>query len=622
MIHRPLFLASLASLASTGCGAVFFEGEPPTATATVQVERTEGGVVIVEQRPGAGFVMEGGLRAEVSAEARLPGFEGADWTTAATPAVHTVDDARVETSEVSVTPVAAATGSASDGWSAPAPGGITAAPASSPPSGASGGATGGASGSVNGSVDVRLEARADVPRDGVWGLDGRPTALTALAGDGVQVDGVRVALSDLAALAELDLAAPADAHLRTDGALEATAELEHDTLPRAGGETRVVVRVRANPVATAPRGRLRVHLVIDRSSSMQRTWERVLASARLLIERLQPDDELQIVAYGSDAIEAWPAQRVGDGRAAIRALEDIAVGGGTNVEAGLRLAYDRASTSDARSLCILLSDGVPNHGAFEPSELGGLAAAARQRGVVTSVIGLGTEFDARLLRAVARHGQGGYHVSADVEGLAGGLVSELEAHARAAARQVSVRVRVPEGAQVLGVEGDAGASITGESALLELPGMDVGETRNLVVRVRVPAGTQARSVASVELGYRGLGGVVRAEKSLSLSFGPRAAVAGGAATGAILNADLSASLDAAAAAVLHGDADAARAALLDHAALSEGRVEHRSSARLQARARVVRRVAAAVDALVPGASHGQRRQVSLSFGDLAARFGR
>ena len=63
MIHRPLFLASLASLASTGCGAVFFEGEPPTATATVQVERTEGGVVIVEQRPGAGFVMEGGLRA-------------------------------------------------------------------------------------------------------------------------------------------------------------------------------------------------------------------------------------------------------------------------------------------------------------------------------------------------------------------------------------------------------------------------------------------------------------------------------------------------------------------------------------------------------------------------------
>ncbi|MEC7520292.1 MAG: VWA domain-containing protein, partial [Myxococcota bacterium] len=462
-----------------------------------------------------------------------------------------------------------------------------------------------------------------VPRDGVWGLDGRPTALTALAGDGVQVDGVRVALSDLAALAELDLAAPADAHLRTDGALEATAELEHDTLPRAGGETRVVVRVRANPVATAPRGRLRVHLVIDRSSSMQRTWERVLASARLLIERLQPDDELQIVAYGSDAIEAWPAQRVGDGRAAIRALEDIAVGGGTNVEAGLRLAYDRASTSDARSLCILLSDGVPNHGAFEPSELGGLAAAARQRGVVTSVIGLGTEFDARLLRAVARHGQGGYHVSADVEGLAGGLVSELEAHARAAARQVSVRVRVPEGAQVLGVEGDAGASITGESALLELPGMDVGETRNLVVRVRVPAGTQARSVASVELGYRsGLGGVVRAEKSLSLSFGPRAAVAGGAATGAILNADLSASLDAAAAAVLHGDADAARAALLDHAALAEGRVEHRSSERLQARARVVRRVAAAVDALVPGASHGQRRQVSLSFGDLAARFGR
>ena len=476
---------------------------------------------------------------------------------------------------------------------------------------------------MNASAALALEARVASPRPGVWGLDGRPTALTALASDGVQVDGVRVALSDLEALADLELDAAVDARLRTDAALEASATLEHDTLPTAGGETRVVVRVRASDSLSLPRGRLRVHLVIDRSSSMQRTWDRVLASARMLIDRLHPDDELQIVAYGTDAIESYPAQRVGDGRAAIRALEEITVGGGTHIEAGLELAYARASTDDTRSLCILLSDGVPNHGAFEAAELGSLAARARRRGVVTSVIGLGTEFDARVLRAVSRQGQGGYHVSADLSGLSAGLLAELDAHARAAARQVSVRVQVPESVEVLGVEGETAASVTGESARLDLSSLDAGEERRLIVRVRVPAGHRARAVASVRLSYEsGLGGSVADAASLGVSFGPRAVVATGEASAAVLDTDLSASLDVASEAIATGDVEAARGALLAHATLAEGRVEHQRSERLQARVRVVRRVARAVEDLLPGASHGQRRQVSLAFGDLAARLGR
>ncbi|MCK5909092.1 MAG: hypothetical protein KAG62_04005, partial [Caulobacter sp.] len=71
---------------------------------------------------------------------------------------------------------------------------------------------------MNASAALDLEARVASPRPGVWGLDGRPTALTALASDGVQVDGVRVALSDLEALADLELDAAGDARLRTDAA--------------------------------------------------------------------------------------------------------------------------------------------------------------------------------------------------------------------------------------------------------------------------------------------------------------------------------------------------------------------------------------------------------------------
>ncbi len=89
---------------------------------------------------------------------------------------------------------------------------------------------------------------------------------------------------------------------------------------------------------------------------------------------------IQIVAYGGDAEEVLSTVRVGDGSAARRALGRINVGGGTNIEAGLRIAY-RAAVSTRRSpterpVGILLSDGVPNAGAFDVEELGPLAAEA------------------------------------------------------------------------------------------------------------------------------------------------------------------------------------------------------------------------------------------------------
>lgn len=470
-----------------------------------------------------------------------------------------------------------------------------------------------------------VEARASVPRSGVWSLDGRPTALTALAGPGVQVDGVRVALDELDALAGVLVAPAPSAQLPTDGAIDAWAHLEHDTLARSGGETHVVVHLRARP-DELPRSRLRVHLVIDRSSSMQRSWDRVLAAARLLVARLHADDELQIVAYGTEAIEAFPIGRVGDGRAAIAALEGVAVGGGTNIEAGLRRAYAAAASANpsARSLVILLSDGVPTRGAFDPAELHALAAGARARGCTTSVIGLGVDFDPALLRAVARGGHGTYHVSANLDALATGLVGELERHARAAARDLRVRVMAAEGVEIAGIDAGEAERVSG-GVLLATPHLDAGEERRIVLRVRVPAGTRARDVARVTLEYRsGIDGrAVSASRALDVSFGARPALSGEGLAGlGVLDASLAAALDAAGAAIARGDGVAAKRALEEHAAFAEGRVEHRRSTALQARARVVRRLAEAIHALVPSATHPQRRQIANAFGELAVRFGR
>ena len=482
------------------------------------------------------------------------------------------------------------------------------------------GALAGVDPALGGGAALDVEAAASVPRSGVHGVDGRPARLTALLGAGVQVDGVRVRLAPRDSLEDVTLPSPASARLATDEAVEAWAELEHDQLPRAGGETHVVLRVRGGTGASVPRARLRVHLVLDRSSSMQRSWQQVLAAARLLIGRLDAQDEIHIVAYGTDAIEAFPLGRVGDGRAAARALDGISVGGGTNIEAGLELAY-RAGDG-ARSLVILLSDGVPNHGAFEPAELGALAARARnEHGCTTSVIGLGTEFDARLLRAIAMEGRGGYHVSAGLDRLASGLVAEIDRHARLAARGLQARIELPAGVTLVDA-GASGAQVQGSSVVLALPRLDAGEERSLVLRVRVEASRPPRLVARASLSYRSAisGTPIAAARDLQLSFGPRAVLAG-AGLG-VLDASLAAALDQAGDAILDGRGETAARALRAHVGDVEGRVEASQSPLLAARSRVVSRLATAVETLTPAASHGERRSVALALGSLAVSFGR
>jgi Ca-activated chloride channel family protein len=632
-------------LSSAGCGGLWLERVPVQVraggSATVEVRarvetRTVGGVSVVEQAPGQGFVVTGGTRS--SAPVYLAGFE-------APPASTT--EARVDArAQAAPTTAGVAPDRRAVGPVAPAPTVIEHAQSEvvvgeptvvrssgtdvvvGEPTvvGSSSHAEAQGRASIDARVEVDLEARAAVPRDGVWALDGRRTALTALTGPGVQVDGVRVHLSDLEALMDLGLAPAPSTRLATDGALEAWAEVEHEALPTSGGETHVVVRLRAPEPAAVPRGRLRVHLVIDRSSSMQRTWDRVIAAARVLVERLAPEDELHVVAYGTDAFEAFPLGRVGDRQAALAALDRIGVGGGTHIEAGLDLAYRASARADgsARSLVILLSDGVPNHGAFEPADFASMVGRARTRGTTTSVIGLGTEFDERLLRTIARHGRGAYHVSANLDALADGLVRELEAHARAAARELSVRVALPEGVELVGpVQGEA--EVNGREVVLTTPSLDAGEERRIVLRVRVAPGSRARAAAHVSVAYRsGLDGrSVSASRTLELSFGPRAVVrAEGPVGAALVDGQLSSALDAAGRAIVAGDAATAASTLEEHARWMEGRVELRQSEALQARARVVRRLGRAVGALVPDAGHAQRRQVGQALGALAARFAR
>ncbi len=450
---------------------------------------------------------------------------------------------------------------------------------------------------------------------------GRPRLGALLTSAGLAVDGYRIRLSDLEPLAEL---AHARGRLATDGSVEAFAELEHSQLPAAGGETHLVVRLRGGEVSRGARARMRVHLVIDRSSSMQSSWGDVLAAARAVVEQLGPDDEIQIVAYGTDAEEILPPSRVGNGRRAKRALRRIRVGGGTNIEAGLRVAYGAAARpSPEGSLVVLLSDGVPNGGAFTADELGPMAARARARfGCTTTVLGLGHQFDAEVLRAIAVAGRGGYLVARDASELGPMLRAEIGAQARVAARDLRLNVSLAPGVELQDVNDAAGVERSAGGVVVTLPQLRAGAERRVVLRLRVRPGAEA--VARVELRYRGRDARAQAaSKELGVRFGAEARRSGSVAQLAVFDADLGRALDAAATQVLRGHGDAAAEVLREHALRVEAqRSSGQNDAALSVRTRAVRRLAAALGSLVGSGSPVERREVSLAMGGLALRLQR
>lgn len=362
---------------------------------------------------------------------------------------------------------------------------------------------------------------------------------------------------------------------------------------------------------------------------MQSSWHEVLAAARLLVAELAPTDTIHIVTYGTRGEEVLPPSPVGDGSAALRALGSIRVGGGTNIEAGLDIAYGAASRArlegNDHAMVILISDGVPTEGAFDAGALASLAARARiEHGCTTTAVGLGNQFDADVLRAIAREGRGGYHVARSADRVAPPLVAELRAQARIAARDVRVDVALAPGVELLGTQ-DVGVGIerTASGVRLTLPQLRAEEERRFALRVRVPGSDVTSKVAQVAVAYRPAtdGRIRRASRDVRASFGAEARLSGGISGIAALDADLAVALDAAGRAIQEGRRDDAVAALRAHVRVARGWSEHHEVPAVRHRTDAVARLAVALDALVDTSSHTERREVAHALGALAVRFG-
>lgn len=450
---------------------------------------------------------------------------------------------------------------------------------------AHGGATGGIGGDASAQV---IEVSAPVSGSLVASLGGLIGAGAPASGGGVARLDALLPLGDAQLEGGVELYADANVRVR--------ASLAHDALPASGGQSSVVVSLEglAPPAQIAP---LRVHLVIDASTSMEGAWQDVLQAADAVVRRLRPVDELQIVVYGTGATEELAPLAVGDGARARAVIRGLRYGGRTNIEAGLRLAYG-ATRPAGRSLVVVISDGVPQGGLSGALELGALAREAQHRdGAVTFAIGLGTEFHTGILAALSEQGGGELRLAPRSSELSALLERELVA--RGAIVASGLRGQIVPGAGV----------VLGGDANLGLGALVAGQTQRFVVPFQT---SHVGPVLEVQLTlFDAYGRPHGLEASLSLSQAAAPVAVG--ATLAVLDQSLAAALRVAGGLVEAGDGEAAAAALRAHVSEAQLALAARADASLAQRNEAVLRIAGELPGLTASASWGARREAGASF---------
>ncbi|MBM7569954.1 vWA domain-containing protein [Aquibacillus albus] len=174
------------------------------------------------------------------------------------------------------------------------------------------------------------------------------------------------------------------------------------------------VGIKGKEIEVEDRKNANLTFVIDVSGSMNRENRLGLVkkSLKVLVDELQPADQVGIVVYGSRGRVVLNPTSIDEKDRIMDAIEELQPEGSTNAEEGLTLGYELAReyfTEDAINRVVLVSDGVANVGETGHEQILNNIKDYAKKDITLSTFGFGMgNYNDVLMEQLANNGDGNY----------------------------------------------------------------------------------------------------------------------------------------------------------------------------------------------------------------------
>ena len=268
----------------------------------------------------------------------------------------------------------------------------------------------------------------------------------------------------------------------------------------------VLVRV-TPPEAGAPDGgrpKLNLSLVLDRSGSMEGVKiVRAREATAFCVDQMLPTDRLSITIF-DDRIDLLVPSQLAENKGGIKEMvSSVQARGATALhEAWVRggMEVSEHLMDQGINRVLLITDGLANTGVTSTDEIVSQAMGLFQRGVSTSTIGIGDDFNENLLMPMAQAAGGNaWHVehADDMQRI---FAVELEGLIAQVAHTVTLGLIPADGVRLADALNDFELTETGR---YRLPNLQAGMPLEIVLQLHVPPqaeGTRLR-LLDLRLGF-------------------------------------------------------------------------------------------------------------------------
>jgi Ca-activated chloride channel family protein len=231
------------------------------------------------------------------------------------------------------------------------------------------------------------------------------------------------------------------------------------------------------PITLDPDARppLSLAVVVDRSGSMAEAGkiEYVRLGLQTLIGALEDTDEMALITYADTARVDVPMASLATHRSQLLAVAgSLTANGSTNLYAALELGYQQVvavTNQERQARVILLSDGMPTAGITSETQILAMSAGYNREGRAITTVGLGTDFNAPLMRGLAEQGNGNHYFLEDTSAIEDVFTEELAYFTVPVAFDVSLKLGAGSSYAPVRAYGSSFWQTTADGGHLEIP---------------------------------------------------------------------------------------------------------------------------------------------------------